>query len=188
MRSTEKRIGAEHCRSFSFLARMTRQRLCSSLWTLAACFTGPRIPHKHGVSALLPSASRLSKRVPLSPSVDISGRRMSSSSTAPTLQPGDALFGKFIIPADSIFYRSPGGTIAFVNLRPIVPGHVLIIPGDHICAYMSELTQAEYVDLWQAVLVVQSILREHYACTAFNVGVQDGRAAGQSVPHGKLCI
>ena len=57
------------------------------------------------------------------------------------------------------------------------------MPGDHICAKLSQLTPTEYVDLWQAVLVVQSILREHYSCTAFNVAVQDGKAAGQSVPH-----
>ena len=50
---------------------------------------------------------------------------------------------------------------------------------------MSDLSVDEYTDLWQTVRVVQDILRQHYttAATAFNVAVQDGKAAGQSVPH-----
>lgn len=38
--------------------------------------------------------------------------------------------------------------------------------------------------MWKSVRTVQRILKRHYSdTTAFNVAVQDGRAAGQSVPH-----
>jgi bis(5'-adenosyl)-triphosphatase len=109
-------------------------------------------------------------------------------------------FGRFIIPSSHIFYRTQQSA-AFVNLRPIVPGHVLVMP-HRIVATMDELTDEEYVDLWKSVRVVQRVLKEHYHRTtdtdrttttttsitcstisAFNVAVQDGRAAGQSVPH-----
>ncbi len=91
-------------------------------------------------------------------------------------------FGKFIIPSSHIFYRT-SLSAAFVNLRPIVPGHVLVIP-ERVTPYLADLTDEEYHDLWSSVRVVQRILQQHHvATTAFNVAVQDGRAAGQSVPH-----
>ncbi len=95
---------------------------------------------------------------------------------------GSAPFGKFVIPADSIFHRSKGGSVAFVNLRPIVPGHVLVIPS-RIAPLLSDLTEAEYLDLWSTVRYVQSLLKVHYQATAFNVAVQDGKDSGQSVFH-----
>lgn len=90
-------------------------------------------------------------------------------------------FGKFLISSSHIFYRSPLSA-AFVNLRPIVPGHVLIVP-KRIVARMEDLTNDEYVDMWQSVRDIQSMLKKHYQATGFNVAVQDGRSAGQSVPH-----
>lgn len=62
---------------------------------------------------------------------------------------------------------------------------------------MSDLTDDEYVDLWKSVRHVQSILSKHFAAdtdtgsndgttkaaVSFNIGVQDGKSAGQSVPH-----
>jgi bis(5'-adenosyl)-triphosphatase len=115
----------------------------------------------------------------------------------------DAYFGKFVIPAASIFYRSPTSelSIAFVNLRPIVPGHVLVMSARSV-ARLEDLTNEEHDDMWRTVRVVQDILKQQYAGKAtaattdsdkttsssasslsFNVAVQDGRAAGQSVPH-----
>ena len=70
-----------------------------------------------------------------------------------------------------------------MNLRPIVPGHVLIMP-ERIVATMEELSEEDYLDLWKSVRTVQRLLKQHYTeTTAFNVAVQDGKAAGQSVPH-----
>jgi len=95
---------------------------------------------------------------------------------------GDMLFGRFVIPKASIFCRSSKAA-AFVNLRPIVPGHVLIIP-NKIVPHMADLEEDEYLAVWGMVRKVQEVLKEAYpGTTAFNVAVQDGRAAGQSVPH-----
>ena len=108
---------------------------------------------------------------------------------APTLNPGDAVFGKFAIPSSHIFYRSDS-SVAFVNLRPIVPGHVLVVPnrGEGPNALLSDLSETEYMDLWMTVRKVQAVLKKHYDCKGFNVAVQDGRAAGQSVPHAHVHI
>jgi len=45
------------------------------------------------------------------------------------------------------------------------------------------LDEEEYYDLWKTVRIVQQILKQQYNCNAFNVAVQDGVGAGQSVPH-----
>eukprot|EP00536_Pseudo-nitzschia_multiseries_P018035 jgi/Psemu1/227558/e_gw1.2077.8.1 len=108
---------------------------------------------------------------------------------------GSMRFGKFLIPEASIFGHSPSSSgaataaaaskkaFAFVNLRPIVPGHVLVAP-TRVVPHLSDLTADEYTELWNLVRSVQSVLKKAYpGTTAFNVAVQDGRAAGQSVPH-----
>mmetsp|Transcript_26283 Transcript_26283/g.39796 ORF Transcript_26283/g.39796 Transcript_26283/m.39796 type:complete len:208 (-) Transcript_26283:1249-1872(-) len=92
-----------------------------------------------------------------------------------------ALFGKFKIPTSHIFLKTKY-SFGFVNLRPIVPGHVLISP-HRVCDRLQDLSTDEYNDLWQSVRRTQEILSHHYGPSAFNVAVQDGAASGQSVPH-----
>jgi bis(5'-adenosyl)-triphosphatase len=95
---------------------------------------------------------------------------------------GDMLFGRFVIPEASVFCRSKRAA-AFVNLRPIVPGHVLVVPQTTV-PRMADLEEADYTALWSLVRKVQAALKQAYPdTTAFNVAVQDGKAAGQSVPH-----
>lgn len=91
-------------------------------------------------------------------------------------------FGPFKLASDQVFYKTTHSA-AFVNLRPIVPGHVLVMP-HRIVPLMSDLTEEEYIDLWITVRTAQKALKQYYtSCEAFNVAVQDGEAAGQSVPH-----
>lgn len=101
---------------------------------------------------------------------------MSSSDSSDNMR-----FGQFVIASNHIFYRSPLSA-AFVNLRPIVPGHVLVVPR-RVVVRLQDLTNDEYRDIWQSVRDIQSMLQNHYDATGFNVAVQDGRSAGQSVPH-----
>jgi bis(5'-adenosyl)-triphosphatase len=71
---------------------------------------------------------------------------------------------------------------AFVRLRHLFPfPHYTVWVS--FLGRMEDLEQDEYLDMWTSVRMVQTILKEHYQATAFNVAVQDGQAAGQSVPH-----
>jgi bis(5'-adenosyl)-triphosphatase len=95
----------------------------------------------------------------------------------------ELIFGNFKINKSQIFYESPSHlTAAIVNLRPIVPGHVLVIP-KRIVPKLSQLTNEEYDDLWRSVRTIQNALESCYQAGGFNVAVQDGKVAGQSVPH-----
>lgn len=48
---------------------------------------------------------------------------------------------------------------------------------------LSDLSPHELADLFQTVSRIQRTLTRLYSAEAFNVAVQDGEAAGQSVPH-----
>eukprot|EP00978_Attheya_sp_CCMP212_P002211 scaffold4523_cov50-Attheya_sp.AAC.1 len=91
------------------------------------------------------------------------------------------LFGRFKIAPSQIFFQSKWSA-GIVNLRPIVPGHVLVI-SKRVVPYLSDLEEDEYLDLWQSVRIIQRMLKRQQEDMDFNVAVQDGRAAGQSVPH-----
>ena len=82
-----------------------------------------------------------------------------------------------------VFYTSPSNlTMAVVNLKPLAPGHVLVVPRRAV-PRMEELTPEEAADLWTSVVEVQRVVEKVHGADASNLGVQDGRGAGQSVPH-----
>jgi bis(5'-adenosyl)-triphosphatase len=90
-----------------------------------------------------------------------------------------------VIRSSCIFYRAQL-SLSFVNLRPIVPGHVLVMPRRSV-PLLQDLDDDEHDDLWRTVRHTQRIVRAAYPTTSsisrFNVAVQDGPAAGQSVSH-----
>jgi diadenosine tetraphosphate (Ap4A) HIT family hydrolase len=65
---------------------------------------------------------------------------------------------------------------------PVSPGHALLVPRRHI-ALWDEATSAEQVGLTAAIDIAQNAVREHHAPAGFNVGMNLGAAAGQTVPH-----
>lgn len=71
---------------------------------------------------------------------------------------------------------------AVVNIKPLLPGHVLVCPLQ-VKPHISDLTRDEISDLFLTVARVQHTLKRVYRASAFNIAVQDGEAAGQSVPH-----
>ncbi|KAF2145260.1 uncharacterized protein K452DRAFT_221656 [Aplosporella prunicola CBS 121167] len=89
-------------------------------------------------------------------------------------------FGPHLI-TSQIFHLTPL-TYALVNLKPLLPGHVLICPR-RVVPRLKNLTAAETSDLFLTVQRVSRMIERVYSASALNVAVQDGRAAGQSVPH-----
>lgn len=88
---------------------------------------------------------------------------------------------KIQLAASQLFYASPL-TVATVNLKPLCPGHVLVVPRRCV-QYLRELTDAERTDLWRTVRVVQEAVCRVHGAVGCKLGVQDGREAGQSVAH-----
>lgn len=90
-------------------------------------------------------------------------------------------FGQFIISRSQMFYESLH-SFGIVNIKPIVPGHILVIP-KRVTERCADLSKEEFLDLWTCVHHIAPILEEHYGCSALNMAIQDGEAAGQSVHH-----
>ncbi|KAH0838133.1 HIT-like domain-containing protein [Lanmaoa asiatica] len=79
------------------------------------------------------------------------------------------------------FYRT-ALSYAIVNLKPIVPGHVLVIP-TRVVPRLTDLTTPELTSLITSVQHVGRVIEKAYGADSLTVACQDGKAAGQSIPH-----
>ena len=73
-------------------------------------------------------------------------------------------------------------TVAFFDGYPVSKGHTLIIPKRHVANYF-ELTIHEQRALWLMMNRCKKMLTERFHPDGFNVGINVGEAAGQSVFH-----
>ena len=72
--------------------------------------------------------------------------------------------------------------VAFYDLFPVSIGHTLIIPKRHIADYLS-LEQEEVVSIQKLSVLCRDILIHKYHPDGFNLGVNVGEAAGQTIFH-----
>jgi diadenosine tetraphosphate (Ap4A) HIT family hydrolase len=66
--------------------------------------------------------------------------------------------------------------------EPASPGHTLVIPKRH-CESFFDLRPDEVEACYALLQGERAVLQEQYRPDGFNVGVNDGTPAGQSVPH-----
>jgi diadenosine tetraphosphate (Ap4A) HIT family hydrolase len=72
--------------------------------------------------------------------------------------------------------------VAFFDAFPLSPGHTLVVPRRHESDFF-KLSETEEFALWRAVRAVHDRLDARYAPPGYNLGVNVGRAAGQTVGH-----
>ena len=65
---------------------------------------------------------------------------------------------------------------------PVTEGHLLIIPKRHISDYFSA-TAKEKAALWALVDKAKTLLDERFKPDGYNVGINVGASAGQTVMH-----
>ena len=65
---------------------------------------------------------------------------------------------------------------------PVSPGHTLVIPRRHVSS-LFETTEAERRALWEALRRAREALDREHRPAGYNLGVNDGEAAGQTVMH-----
>mmetsp|Transcript_15180 Transcript_15180/g.26019 ORF Transcript_15180/g.26019 Transcript_15180/m.26019 type:complete len:156 (+) Transcript_15180:20-487(+) len=90
-------------------------------------------------------------------------------------------FGKWPIRASEIFFES-AHSVGLVNLKPVVPGHVLVLSRRCVPRF-ADLTEDEVSDLWISVQKVSKVLQKAYNASSLTIAIQDGPEAGQTVPH-----
>ena len=77
--------------------------------------------------------------------------------------------------------------LAFLDGYPVAEGHALVIPRRHV-ASLFDLPPEEFADAWALVTRVRNELIERHHPDSFNVGINDGPAAGQTVPHAHIHV
>ena len=65
---------------------------------------------------------------------------------------------------------------------PVSRGHTLVIPKRHIGSFF-ELTDEERIQIFQAINQAKNALDEELQPDGYNIGINDGEAAGQTVMH-----
>jgi diadenosine tetraphosphate (Ap4A) HIT family hydrolase len=85
------------------------------------------------------------------------------------------------LPDNRIIASSP---LALVirDAYPVSPGHTLIIPKRHMGSFF-ETTTEERLELLNLLDQAQLDLLKEFDPTAFNIGINDGVAAGQTIAH-----
>lgn len=90
-------------------------------------------------------------------------------------------FGPVRIDSDQIFFENESA-YSFVNLKPLLPGHVLVAPKRSVKRF-TELSDEEAAALWILAKRVGRTLEEHLEGDSLTFAIQDGPAAGQTIPH-----
>jgi diadenosine tetraphosphate (Ap4A) HIT family hydrolase len=89
--------------------------------------------------------------------------------------------------AASVVYRDPLVT-AFMDIQPVNPGHLLVIPNDH-AVDLSDLPSATGGRLFEVAQQLAGALRRtRLKCEGINFFLADGEAAGQEVFHVHLHV
>jgi diadenosine tetraphosphate (Ap4A) HIT family hydrolase len=66
--------------------------------------------------------------------------------------------------------------------NPVSPGHLLIIPKRHTSSVFT-ITPGEGTALWDLLRDAKQFLDDQYSPDGYNIGINDGESAGQTVMH-----
>ncbi len=73
-------------------------------------------------------------------------------------------------------------SLALYDNYPVSPGHTLIVTRRHISSWF-DLSESEQIDLLRMANHVKCNLDQEWHPLAYNLGINDGPQAGQTIPH-----
>ena len=65
---------------------------------------------------------------------------------------------------------------------PVSSGHAEIVPKKHIVSFF-ELTKDDILQLYDLIIKTKKIISEKYNSDGYNIGLNEGNAAGQTINH-----
>ena len=71
---------------------------------------------------------------------------------------------------------------AFLDANPLTPGHTLVVPKEPY-ARLRDVPPEVSTDVFEAVRTLSPAVEDAVGADATTVGINDGTAAGQEVPH-----
>jgi histidine triad (HIT) family protein len=97
--------------------------------------------------------------------------------------------------ADCLFCRLVAGEIpcnkayeddevlAFHDIQPQTPVHILIIPKAHVAAGAADVTEENCALVGRCFAVAAKLAKEYELASGFRIVTNNGAGAGQTVPH-----
>lgn len=76
-------------------------------------------------------------------------------------------------------------SFALYDINPASKGHMLIIPKRQFASFF-DCTDEELTTLYSLLKEAKELLNDKYQPAGFNVGVNIGESAGQTVPHAHI--
>jgi histidine triad (HIT) family protein len=84
--------------------------------------------------------------------------------------------------------REDERTVVFMDIQPLVPGHMLVVPRAH-AAYLADLDPEDGAQLFRIGQLAAAALRHsELRCEGVNFFLADGAAAGQEIFHVHLHV
>ena len=90
--------------------------------------------------------------------------------------------------APASFVYQDDACVAFMDIQPVTPGHILVVPRRH-AANLAELDPQDGAHIFQVAQQTAAALRASgLRCEGVNLFLADGEAAGQDVFHVHLHV
>jgi len=71
---------------------------------------------------------------------------------------------------------------AFLDIAPVNPGHVLVIPKKHY-SNLEEIPEKELIEVIKVVKKIGKIMKDNLGVEGYNVNENNDPIAGQIIPH-----
>lgn len=111
--------------------------------------------------------------------------RYTATTSRPTAQPkADSQF--LVISGETVVAQSRHA-VAIRDGYPVSRGHTLVVPKAHVKSLFDLSTEAQ-ADVWHLVAKVRDQLQSRFNPDGFNIGLNDGRAAGQTVEQAHVHV
>lgn len=91
---------------------------------------------------------------------------------------------------DQFLMETPSA-IVLLDKYPVSKGHALVIPKMHVSSIF-DLSFAQQADVWNSVCDAKEALKDNFRLVSgvdgFNIGINDGKAAGQTIDHAHIHV
>src|SRR4051794_1068931 len=77
--------------------------------------------------------------------------------------------------------------VSFPDAYPVSRGHTLVVPLAHVSSFF-ELSEDDQASAWRRVIAVRRELERTLGPDGFNIGLNDGPVAGQTVEHAHIHV
>ncbi|MFC2143358.1 HIT family protein [Candidatus Aenigmatarchaeota archaeon] len=95
----------------------------------------------------------------------------------------ECLFCKLVkgeIPTKKVYEDE--SILAFLDINPCTEGHTVVIPKKHN-QFLEDMSEDDIAYLFQKVTSLASSVKKAVNADGYNMGINDGHAAGSEIPH-----